>query len=318
MKQSAHNFRVLTTVTEYTRFYELPAPAHPLLTVIDLDRLGEQRSPTAITAAMTPVVTQLYMISLKRNLNGAAIRYGHQSYDYSEGVLSFLAPGQGCWAVSSMDEAELSDWTANLSGWTLLFHPDLLNKYPLGKKMAIYGFFSYEVHEALHLSAQEEQLLDSLLATIRSENERPVDAFSQDVIVAQLEVLLTYANRFYHRQFLTRRAAEHDLLSRFETRLIGYFAADTEQPLPTVQFFADELNVSPAYLSDMLRTLTGQNTQQHIHQVLLEKAKRLLLTTSLSINETAFQLGFEYPQYFSRLFKSKTGQTPAAFRLSAQ
>lgn len=204
----------------------------------------------------------------------------------------------------------------------MLFHPDLLARYPLGKKITGCGFFSYQVHEALHLSAQEETVLDSLLATIRSENERPVDAFSQDVIVSQLDVLLTYANRYYHRQFLTRRTADHNrdggLLTRFETLLTGYFAQDTGQPLPTVQFFADELNIAPACLSGMLRTLTGQNTQQHIHQALIEKAKRLLLTTSLSVNETALQPTFEYPQYFSRLFKSKTGQSPAAFRISAQ
>lgn len=318
MKQAARDFQVLNTVTEYTRFYGLPAPAHPLLTIIDLGSLRHTTSPEAFTAATTPVVQQLYMVSLKRNVNGAAIQYGHQSYDFSEGVLSFLAPGQGCWAVASMDATELSNWTANLSGWMLLFHPDLISRYPLGKKIAGYGFFSYEVHEALHLSAQEEKVLDNLLDTIRSENERPLDAFSQDVILSQLDVLLTYANRFYHRQFLTRRTAEHDLLSRFEARLIVYFAQDAEVPLPTVQFFADELRVSPAYLSDMLRTLTGQNTQQHIHQALIEKAKRLLLTTSLSINETAYQLGFAYPQYFSRLFKNKTGLTPAAFRFSAQ
>ncbi len=318
MKQSANQFHVLNTVTEYTRFYGLPAPAHPLLTVIDLGSLRHNTSLGAITATMTPVVQQFYMVSLKRNMKGAAIRYGHQSYDYNEGVLSFLAPGQGCWAVANMAPDEMSNWVAGLDGWTLLIHPDLLARYPLGKKIAGYGFFSYDVHEALHLSAQEETILDNLLNTIRSENERPIDAFSQDVIVSQLEVLLTYANRFYHRQFVTRRVVEHDLLTRFETLLIGYFAQDAEQPLPTVQFFADELNVSPAYLSDMLRTLTGQNTQQHIHHALIERAKRLLLTTSLSINETAFQLGFEYPQYFSRLFKSKTGMTPAAFRFSAQ
>lgn len=318
MKNSAKDFHVLNTVTEYTRFYGLPAPAHPLLTVIDLGSLRHNTSPDAVTAATTPVVQQLYMVSLKRNMKETAIRYGHQSYDYNEGVLSFLAPGQGCWAAGNMSADELLNWAAGLNGWTLLFHPDLLSRYPLGKKIIGYGFFSYEVHEALHLSAQEENVLNNLLDTIRNENERPVDAFSQDVIVSQLDVLLTYANRYYHRQFLTRRTAEHDLLTRFETLLIGYFAQDTGQLLPTVQYFADELNVSPAYLSDMLRTLTGQNTQQHIHQALIEKAKRLLLTTSLTINETAFQLGFEYPQYFSRLFKSKTGQTPAAFRFSAQ
>lgn len=318
MKNSAKDFHVLNTVTEYTRFYGLPAPAHPLLTVIDLGSLRHNTSPDAVTAATTPVVQQLYMVSLKRNMKETAVRYGHQSYDYNEGVLSFLAPGQGCWAAGNMSADELLNWAAGLNGWTLLFHPDLLSRYPLGKKIISYGFFSYEVHEALHLSAQEENVLNNLLDTIRNENERPVDAFSQDVIVSQLDVLLTYANRYYHRQFLTRRTAEHDLLTRFETVLIGYFAQDIGQLLPTVQYFADELNVSPAYLSDMLRTLTGQNTQQHIHQALIEKAKRLLLTTSLTINETAFQLGFEYPQYFSRLFKSKTGQTPAAFRFSAQ
>ena len=223
MKQSGKDFKVLNTVTEYTRFYGLPAPAHPLLTVMDLASLRHMTSPAHVTAAMTPVVQQLYMVSLKRNMNGTAIRYGHQSYDFNEGVLSFLAPGQGCWAVADMDATELSNWAADISGWTLLFHPDLLLKYPLGKTIASYGFFSYQVHEALHLSAQEETVLDGLLNSIRSENERPIDAFSQDVIVSQLEVLLTYANRFYHRQFMTRRTAEHDLLSRFEARLIGYF-----------------------------------------------------------------------------------------------
>lgn len=320
MKQPVPAFQVLSTVTEYTRFYGLPAPAHPLLTVVDLASLRHLPRPAARQAAATaPVVVQLYMVSLKQNIQGAVFRYGHQSYDYNEGVLSFMAPGQGCWMAQELDADALERLAADLSGWTLLFHPDLLLKYPLGKKIAGYTFFSYQVHEALHLSAPEEKVLDNLLAGIRGESERPVDAFSQEVIVAQLDVLLTYANRFYHRQFLTRRAAEHDLLSHFEAQLAAYFAHEGEAPpLPTVQHFADQLHVSPAYLSDMLRTLTGQNTQQHIHQVLLEKAKRLLLTTSLTVNETAFRLGFEYPQYFSRLFKSKTGLTPAAFRFSAQ
>lgn len=315
MRIPVKDFQVLNTVTDYTRFCGLPAPAHPLLTLIDfVPARHRQRPPT------TSVVQQLYTIWLKKGLKGR-LPYGHQSYDFSEGVLGFQAPGQ----VFTIDETlDISE----LSGWMLIFHPDLLSKYPLGKKIAGYGVFSYAVHEALHLSEREERVLDELLTSIRREYEQPIDAFSQDVIVSQLDVLLTYANRFYHRQFVTRRTAEHDLLSRFEARLIGYFAQEpgspvrrggsTEQPLPTVGYFADELGVSPAYLSDMLRTLTGQNTQQHIHHALIEKAKRLLLTTSLSINETAFQLGFEYPQYFSRLFKSKTGQTPAAFRFSAQ
>ena len=306
MKQAAKEFRVLSTVTDYTRLCGLPAPAHPLLTLIDL----EQTRSNVLPADMPPVVQQLYTVWLKKNLKGK-VHYGHQSYDFGEGVMGFMAPGQVFAVDATLDISEIS-------GWMLVFHPDLLRKYPLAQKIAGYGFFSYQVHEALHISAQEENLLDGLLRIIRSEYERPIDAFSQDVLVAQLEVLLNYANRFYHRQFLTRRTAEHDLLSRFEAKVTTYFAHEGEQPLPTVQHFADALHVSPAYLSDMLRTLTGENTQQHIHRALIEKAKRLLLTTSLSINETAFQLGFEYPQYFSRLFKSKTGLTPAAFRFSAQ
>ncbi|GAB2941724.1 helix-turn-helix domain-containing protein [Hymenobacter coalescens] len=303
MKPAAKEFRVLSTVTDYTRFYGLPAPAHPLLTVIDL---AQARCLPPVT---TPVVQQLYTVALKRGLKGTII-YGRQSYDFREGVLFFVGPGQVFAADPDLD-------VSALEGWMLVFHPDLLRKYPLGRKLAGYGYFSYQSNEALHLSAREEDLLNGLLLGIRREYEQPIDAFSQDVLVAQLEVLLNYANRFYHRQFLTRGAAQHDLLSRFEQLLTEYFAREGPQPLPTVQHFADALHVSPAYLSDLLRTLTGQTTQQHLHHALIDKAKHLLLSTSLTVNETAFQLGFEYPQYFSRLFKSKTGLTPAAFRVSA-
>ncbi|WP_223649077.1 helix-turn-helix domain-containing protein [Hymenobacter psoromatis] len=313
MKQQVKDFQVLASVTDYTRYYNLPAPAHPLLTLIDLGTARSWASDPLSAAErarlLTPVVPQFYIIFLKRNLKGL-LHYGRQTYDFSEGVLGFSAPGQVFTVDESLDISELT-------GWMLLVHPDLLRKYPLGQSITRYGFFSYDVHEALHLSAQEERVLDDLLAGLKREYERPLDAFSHAVLLTQLETLLTYANRFYHRQFLTRHTAEHDLLSRFETLLAAYFAAEAGQPLPTVQHFADALHVSPAYLGDMLRTLTGQNTQQHIHQALIERAKQLLLSTSLTINETAFQLGFEYPQYFTRLFKSKTGRTPAAFRRSA-
>lgn len=304
MKQPLKDFRVLDTVSAFAQHFGFPPPAHPLLTIVDLEKTRHQPAPVG------PALRQLYIITLKKNLKGL-LQYGHRAYDFSAGVLAFYAPGQLCESSTTVD-------TSELSGWMIVFHPDLLHKYPLAKKMAGYGFFSYQVHEALHLSGGEEELLDGLLDTMRREHAQPIDAFSQDVLVAQLEVLLSYANRFYHRQFLTRRPAEHDLLSRFEELLNAYFARPSGQPLPTVQHFADALHVSPAYLSDMLRSLTGQNTQQHIHQALIERAKQLLRGTSLTINETAFQLGFEYPQYFSRLFKNKTGLTPAAFRFSAQ
>lgn len=308
------DIQTLHTVTEYTRFYGLPAPAHPLLTLIDLGAANRQALVNTGHFVNKPIVPQLYTVFLKRNLKGL-LYYGHRPYDFSEGVMGFSTPGQVFFVDESLD-------TSQVTGWMLVFHPDLLRKHPLGKKIGNYGFFTYAVHEALHLSDMEETVLDRLLDNLRAECERPIDAFSQDVFAGQIDLLLTYADRFYNRQFVTRSAVEHDrddssLLSRFETELTGYFAQDAELPLPSVQFFADALNVSPAYLSDMLRILTGQNTQQHIHQALIEKAKRLLLTTSLSINETAFQLGFEYPQYFSRLFKQKTGQTPVAFRSSA-
>ncbi len=296
------DFQVLHTVTEYARYYGLPAPAHPLLTLINLADVRGQAMPA-------PVVAQLYTVALKRGLKGT-VHYGRQTYDFHDGLLTSLAPGQVVLADASLD-------TSELSGWALVFHPDLLRKYPLGQKITGYGFFSYAVHEALHVSAKEERLLESVLRNIEHEYEQPIDAFSQELLVAQLEVLLGYANRFYHRQFLTRRIVEHDLLSRFEARLTAHFAQAGTPPLPTVQHVAEELHVSPAYLSDMLRALTGQTAQQHLHHALIEKAKQLLLSTSLTVSETAFQLGFDYPHYFTRLFKSKTGLTPAAFRFSA-
>jgi AraC family transcriptional activator of pobA len=296
------DFQVLHTVTEYTRYYGLPAPAHPLLTLINLAEINGQAIPA-------PVVAQLYTVALKRGLKGT-VYYGRQTYDFHDGLLTFLAPGQVVLADARLDISEMT-------GWALVFHPDLLRKYPLGQKMSSYGFFSYQVHEALHVSTKEERLLESVLGSIRHEYEQALDAFSQDLLVAQLEVLLGYANRFYHRQFLTRRLAEHDLLSRFEAQLTAHFAQAGNPPLPTVQQFAEELHVSPAYLSDMLRALTGQTAQQHLHHALIEKAKQLLLSTSLTVSETAFQLGFDYPHYFTRLFKRKTGLTPAAFRFSA-
>ncbi len=300
MKTAA--FHVLHTVTEYTRYYGLPAPAHPLLTLINLAEIRGQAIPA-------PIVAQLYTVALKRGLRGT-VYYGRQTYDFHEGLLTFLAPGQVVQADASLD-------ISAMTGWALVFHPDLLRHYPLGQKMSRYGFFSYQVHEALHVSAQEEHLLENVLASLRYEYEQPLDAFSQDLLVAQLEVLLGYANRFYHRQFLTRRSAEHDLLSRFEARLTAHFGQAGPPPLPTVQQFAEALHVSPAYLSDMLRALTGQTAQQHLHHALIEQAKLLLLSTSLTVRETAFRLGFDYPHYFTRLFKSKTGVTPAAFRGAA-
>ena len=305
MKSSKSGFRVISTVTEYTSFCRLPAPLHPLITVIDLEATRKSAAETKAWQP-EPIVQNLYMIAVKRGLKGK-LCYGRRPYDFSNGTLVFMAPGQ----VFRLDpELDLSE----ISGWMILFHPDLLARYPLGRKILDYGFFSYDLNEALHLAEREERTLTDMLAAIRREYEQPIDHFSQDVIVSQLETVLTYADRYYHRQFLTRQSVEHDLVTRFTTALRNYLEVDDDQPLPTVQYFADTLLVSPAYLSDMLRTLTGQTTQQHIHYALIERAKQLLLSTSMTISETAFELGFEYPQYFSRLFKQKTGVTPGRYR----
>jgi AraC family transcriptional activator of pobA len=200
----------------------------------------------------------------------------------------------------------------------LLFHPDFIRNYPLGKKIREYGFFSYSVAEALYLSEKEKEILIGIFKNIELELNSAIDHFSQEVIISQIELLLSYSKRFYNRQFITRRTGNSDLLTRFEEQLVEYF--DTEKALvsglPTVQQFADQLNVSPHYLSDMLRTLTGQNTQQHIHEKLIEKAKQVLSTTTLSIAEVAYKLGFEYPQSFNKIFRRKTKMSPIEFRKS--
>jgi len=205
-----------------------------------------------------------------------------------------------------------------LSGYWLVIHPDFIRNYPLGKSMKEYGYFSYAVNEALHLSDDEEKTITSIMQNIEHEYRSVIDNFSQDVIVSHIELLLNYCNRFYNRQFITRRAANNDLLIKLENILTEYFDSGLlhELGLPTVQYVSDKLNVSADYLSDMFRSLTGQNTQQHIHSYLIEKAKEVLTTTNLSVSEIAYQLGFEYPQSFSKLFKNKTSLTPLKFRQS--
>lgn len=203
-------------------------------------------------------------------------------------------------------------------GYSLIFHQDFLNGYPLASKIKQYGFFSYSSNEALHLSEQERKTIATIFRIIEEELNSRIDNFSQEVVIAQIELLLTYAARFYKRQFLTRQAATSDLLEKFEAALHNYFQKDNlaNKGLPTVQHLADQLNYTPNYLSDMLRSLTGLNAQQHIHEQLIERSKDLLSTTALTVGEVAYQLGFEHPQSFSRLFKMKTQLTPAQFRLS--
>ena len=293
----------IKTVSQYHRQMGLPKPEHPLISVIDLESI---KLPVA---KQLSVVFDFYSISLKRNFNGR-MKYGQQDYDFDEGIMFFISPGQ----VFSIE----SDEEIHHSGWLLLIHPDFLWHTPLAKTIRQYEYFSYSVHEALFLSEKEETMITALLQNIAQEYHSNIDKFSQDVVIAQLELLLTYADRFYHRQFITRKITNHQILGRLEDILTKYFNSDdlARKGLPTVQYIAESLNVSPGYLSSLLKVLTGQSTQQHIHDKLIEKAKGKLAATDLSVSEIAYELGFEHPQSFSRLFKTKTNLSPLEFRES--
>lgn len=257
-------------------------------------------------------VLNFYKISYKPKRTGK-LKYGQGYYDFDEGGLLFAAPNQ---VIGNHNEGGEATGTCSL--YTVLIHPDFLLGHSLAKKIRQYGFFSYSSNEALHLSEGEREIIISIFEMIESELNSRIDDFSQDVVVSQLELLLNYANRFYKRQFITRKAASNDLLQKLEDILSEYFNKDrsSSHGTPTVQYLADRLNISPSYLSDMLRVLTGKNAQQHIHDKLIEKAKEMLSTTRLSVSEIAYELGFEHSQSFSKLFKIKTRLSPLEFRQS--
>jgi AraC family transcriptional activator of pobA len=303
MKTDSLKIPKLESITEIHRMLGIPGPAHPLITLLDTRE-------ECINLSRLPVsyVTTLYKISFVSKLGGQ-FRYGQGYYDFDEGSMVFTSPNQivGSTAIYKGNE-----------GYSLIFHQDFLQGYPLVAKIKQYGFFSYASNEALHLSEQEKTTVSSIFTIIQEELNSRIDDFSHEVVIAQIELLLSYAKRFYKRQFLTRQAATNDLLQEFEKLLNAYFkdGEPVNHGLPTVQYLAEQLNYTPNYLSDMLRSLTGLNAQQHIHQKLIEKAKEKLSTTNLTISEVAFQLGFEHPQSFSRLFKTKTLLSPAQFRSS--
>ncbi|ALJ01672.1 helix-turn-helix domain-containing protein [Rufibacter tibetensis] len=293
----------INSVSEFHRLLSLPEPRHPLVSVIDL-----AESVFLEDKVWKGFVNRFYCVALKREAKGK-IRYGQQHYDYDNGVLSFTAPNQ----VQYLDLQHMECG----SGYLLIFHPDFLLTHSLASTIYSYGFFSYAVHEALHLSAEEEADLIDILSKIDKECLR-IDKHTQEIILSQIELLLNYSNRFYERQFITRKNHNHQLLTKFELLVEEYFNTDTamQQGLLTVQRIAERMNLSPNYLSDFLRLHTGQNTQQHIHEKLIEKAKEKLSTTNLSVSEIAYALGFEYAQSFSTLFKKKTEMSPLEFRQS--
>ncbi|QXU43256.1 AraC family transcriptional regulator [Pedobacter sp. D749] len=288
----------INSLSEFHRLLSLPEPRHPLVSVINL-----AESVFLEDEIWKGFVNRFYCVALKREAKGK-IRYGQQHYDYDKGVLSFTAPNQ-------VQQLDLQNMECG-SGYLLIFHPDFLLQHPLAHTINHYGFFDYAVNEALHLSAEEEDDLITILHKIDKECQH-IDKYTQEIILTQIESLLKYSNRFYERQFLTRKNNNSALLTRFEQLIDDYFNNDV-QVLLTVQFIAEQMNLSPNYLSDLLRVHTGQNTQQHIHEKLIAKAKEKLSTTSLSVSEIAYALGFEHPQSFSTLFKKKTNSSPLEFR----
>ncbi|MEN0006270.1 MAG: helix-turn-helix transcriptional regulator [Bacteroidota bacterium] len=296
----------IKTISQLHRFNHMAPPQHPLISLLNYSKIR----PTAHNNQIR-WVQEFYTISLKSNVVGK-YRYGQQSYDFDEGFMTFFAPEQ----VITVELIE-ADKTNSPEGLILAIHPDFLFGTSLAKSIKEYPFFNYSVREALFLSEKEQGIINGILENIKTEYESNIDKFSQQIIISQIELLLSYAERFYNRQFLTRKVANHQILDKLEELLEGYFAEDLAgSGLPSVQEVAQRLNLTSDYLSSMLKNLTGQTTQQHIHSKLIEKAKVKLSTTRLSVSEIAYDLGFEHPQSFSKLFKSKTKQTPLAFRAS--
>jgi AraC family transcriptional activator of pobA len=302
-----HPLHRFHTISEYHRAAGLPKPAHPLISLVHMDDLTRP-----LVDGPFSLIYDFYSISMKRVKN-TKFKYGQQASDFDEGVLFFMSPGQ----VFGVD-LKKGSVTHRPEGWMILIHPDFLWNTPLAKNIKQYEFFNYSVYEALYLSDKEETMLTGIVQNIEQEYHANIDRFSQSVIIAQLELLLTYSERFYQRQFITRKIASHEILTKLEDLLTRYFnsGALAREGLPSVTYIAENLNISPGYLSSLLKSLTGQNTQQHLHNKLIDLAKEKLSTTSLSVSEIAYELGFEHLQSFSKLFKTKTNLSPLEFRHS--
>ncbi|BDD06641.1 helix-turn-helix domain-containing protein [Aureibacter tunicatorum] len=297
------DFLKIMTLSEMFKLINLPAPKHPLITLIDY-------SKTPLQAQLPPckVICDFYQITLKSDKNGF-LKYGREKYDYQEGSLIYLAPGQ----VVQFSDAQ--DIQVD-KGWSLFFHADLIRSFSLEKKMKDYGFFNYQSNEALHISEREKEIIDSIIKKMQIELDSHLDEYSEEVMVSNLELLLNYSKRFYNRQFITRKRFDVGLIAKFTELLETYFDEDKQKQLglPTVQYFADELNYSSNYLNELIKKSTDRSILEHVHFKVIEMAKTKLLNTNMSISEIAYELGFEYSQYFSRLFKKKTGMTPISYR----
>lgn len=273
---------------------------HPLISVYD-------NSKTKALPNNSRLYLGFYAIFLKE-IHCGELKYGRNSYDYDEGTLVFLGPGQ---------VVEINNDDYQPTGLALLFHPDLVKGTALGRQMSQYSFFSYESHEALHLSLKEQQIIKDLFSKLEYEISQRIDKHSKKIITNNIELLLNYCVRFYDRQFITRENINNDVLTKFEHLLHDYFYSNTVQELgfPLVGYFANQLNLSPNYFGDLIKKETGKSAQEHIHLKLIDVAKEKIFDTEKSVSQLAFDLGFKYPQHFNRMFKKSTGYTPNEYRM---
>lgn len=296
----------INSIAEVHQFLGLSKPKHPLISIFRIDEKVQNLEIDNLRYSLS-----LYQISLKGNCPFTISNYGRNSYDYQEGTMIFTSPNQ-------ILEFEKAYKPEDKEGWTLVFHPDLIRKSELGKKMGSFSFFSYTSNEALHLSDEEKKTVTEIAGKIEKEFRNNIDTHSQTLIISNLELLLNYCVRFYDRQFYTRTNLNQDIASDFEQLLKEYYQQNKQLELgiPSVQYCGEAMNMSPKYLSDLLRKETGQSTQDHIHIYIIEKAKNRLLNSKESASEIAYALGFEYPQYFSKIFKKKTTMSPNEYRQS--
>lgn len=299
MKEMIH----LHSVADLYKLFGLGNSQHPLVAVLDFSQVNEQ------VGEFTKISTDFYSVMFK-NYCKNTIKYGRKAIDFQDGNLICIAPNQTIEIDTEIEPKQ------NMLGWGLFFHPDLIRATSLHDKLKSYSFFNYEVSEALHLSDKEKNILWECVQKIQLELQENIDVHSQHIIVSTIELLLNYCSRFYGRQMITRSQTNKSIIVQIENILTKYFAETKvkEQGLPTVKFLADSVHLSPSYLSDVLKKETGKNTQEHIHFYLIEEAKNYLINTEKNVSEIAYSLGFDYPQYFNKLFKQKTGNTPMEYR----
>lgn len=292
----------ISSISQLHEILGLPKPSHPLISLIDVSEIAIKEEEVG-----TRVTYDLYVITQKDKSCG--VEYGRNSFDFDEGVMAFSAPGQVYEPTQTIDVGEIT-------GWMLFFHPDLILSTHLGSQMDEYSFFNYDVFEALHLSDQEEIIINDVVQNIKLEYEQRIDKHSHRVIVSNLELLLNYCLRYYERQFNTRISQSHGITASFELDLKRYFQDNlhVEQGLPAISYFAEKVHLSQHYFSDLIKKETGRSPKDHINDFVLEKAKNLLLSTQRSVSEIAYDLGFNYPHYFTRLFKNKIGVSPMEYR----